>query len=165
MTNNEDKVMYTNHDVYYDGMSKICPVCGGKIIHPYTGHVTSEQLDEEMNCCIWGEVIDEGDSTIGYIPYCKNIHPYTLTSEEHKYVHYDLVEMVNCWDMPLSEKIEKVTDYLIFLFKDDNIKKEDIIFDVQDNKIVSIRFIQNIKNLTIDINIDEEGNIGFSRVR
>jgi hypothetical protein len=51
------------------------------------------------------------------------------------------------------------------LFKDDNVKKEDIIFDVQNNKIVSIRFIQNIKNLTIDINIDKDGNIGFSRAK
>lgn len=165
MTNNEDKVLYINHDVYYDGRGKICPVCGGKIIHPYIGLVTSEQLDEESKCCTWGEVIDEGDSTIGFVPQCKNIHPYTLASEEHKHVHYDLVEMVNCWDMPLSEKIEKVTDYLIFLFKDDNVKKEDIIFDVQNNKIVSIRFIQNIKNLTIDINIDKDGNIGFSRAK
>lgn len=33
--------------MYFDGNSKICPICGGKIIHPYTGLVTSEQLEEE----------------------------------------------------------------------------------------------------------------------
>ena len=26
MKNNEDKVMYNRHDVYYDGRSKICPI-------------------------------------------------------------------------------------------------------------------------------------------
>ena len=42
MENSEDKVMYTRHDAYYDSRSKVCPICGGKIIHPYTGYVTSE---------------------------------------------------------------------------------------------------------------------------
>lgn len=57
--------------MYYDGMSKVCPICKGKIIHPYTGMVTSEQLDEEFNSCVWVEVIDEGRSTIGYTPCCR----------------------------------------------------------------------------------------------
>ncbi len=31
----------------YNGQSNICPICGGKIIHSYTGNVTSKQLDDE----------------------------------------------------------------------------------------------------------------------
>lgn len=58
-------------DTHWDGFGKVCPICGGKIIHPYTGEVTSEQLDEESNCCIWMECIDEGRSTTGYVPCCR----------------------------------------------------------------------------------------------
>ena len=59
---------------YYDGRGNICPLCGGKIKHPYTGSVTSEQMEEDFNSCLWGECIDEGRSTIGYTPICKNIN-------------------------------------------------------------------------------------------
>ena len=57
--------------LFFDGNSKVCPLCGNKIIHPYTGYVTSEQLDEEFNSCIWIECVDEGGSTIGYNPICR----------------------------------------------------------------------------------------------
>lgn len=60
--------------MYFDGNSKICPICGGKIIHSYTGLVTSEQLEEESKSCIWIECIDEGRSTIGYMPCCKGTY-------------------------------------------------------------------------------------------
>ena len=60
--------------MYYDGMSKVCPVCGGKIIHQYTGCVTDEQMEEEFNSCIWIEVIDESRSTIGYTPCCRGTY-------------------------------------------------------------------------------------------
>ena len=119
MHSSEDKYRFTDHNNYYDGYGNICPICGGKIIHPYTGLVTSEQLDEESKCCIWGEVIDEGDSTIGYVPQCKRIHPYTLESENHEYIHYDLVELANSWDMPFSEKIEK----LFYKIKEDLVSR------------------------------------------
>ena len=56
---------------YYDGYGKKCPICGGKIKHPYTGSVTSEQIEEDFNSCIWVECIDEGRSTIGYHPHCR----------------------------------------------------------------------------------------------
>ena len=59
-------------DTYYDGYGSICPICGGKIKHEYTGYVTKEQLDEDFNSCLWIEHIDEGRSTIGYTPICKN---------------------------------------------------------------------------------------------
>ena len=40
-------------EVYYTGNGDICPVCGGRIKHPYTGEVTSEQIEEDMNFCQW----------------------------------------------------------------------------------------------------------------
>ena len=82
-------------EVYYTGNGDICPVCGGKIKHPYTGEVTSEQLEEDMNCCQWMEVCDEGDGCLGYTPICHNVHPYTKEEENHKFIHYDLLELLN----------------------------------------------------------------------
>lgn len=58
--------------MYYSGKGNICPICGGRIKHPYTGLVTSEQLEEDYKTCQWMEVCDEGRGTIGYIPICKN---------------------------------------------------------------------------------------------
>lgn len=55
---------------YYIG-GDVCPICGGRIKHPYTGHVSSEQIDEDINSCLWMEVIDEGRSTLGYTPICR----------------------------------------------------------------------------------------------
>ena len=61
-------------ETYYDGQGNICPLCGGKIKHEYTGIVTSEQMEEDSNSCLWGECIDGGRGTIGYKPICKNIN-------------------------------------------------------------------------------------------
>lgn len=159
MHNSEHKYCFTDYNNYYDGYGTICPICGGKIIHLYTGLVTSEQLDEESKCCTWGEVIDEGDSTIGYVPQCKKIHPYTLDSENHEYIHYDLVELANSWDMPFSEKVEKLFYYITGLFKD--IKKEDIkiSIDAVENKITNIELLEGIKNMCITLSVDDKGNI------
>ena len=159
MENNEDRVMYTNHGVYYDGRSKVCPICGGKIIHPYTGYVTSEQLDEEIASCTWCEVIDEGDSTIGYTPCCKNIHPYTLASEDHNYIHYDLVELANAWNMSINDKVEKLTEFITTFFK--GVEKKDVQFslDLVNDKITDITIAKPIERITIDLGIDKDGNI------
>ena len=159
MENNEDKAVYTNHGVYYDGRSKICPICGGKIIHPYTGYVTSEQLDEEIACCTWCEVIDEGDSTIGYTPCCKNIHPYTLASEDHNYIHYDLVELANAWNMSINNKVKKLTEIITTFFK--SVEKKDIqlSLDLVNEKITDIIISKPIEKVTIDLSIDKDGNI------
>ena len=159
MENNEDRVMYTNHGVYYDGRSKVCPICGGKIIHPYTGHVTSEQLDEEIASCTWCEVIDEGDSTIGYTPCCKNIHPYTLVSEDHNYIHYDLVELANAWNMSINDKVEKLTELITTFFK--GVEKKDVQFslDLVNDKITDITIAKPIERITIDLGIDKDGNV------
>lgn len=58
--------------MYYSGKDNICPICGGKIKHPYTGSVSIEQIEEDILTCIWMEVVDEGDSCLGYTPICKN---------------------------------------------------------------------------------------------
>ena len=49
----------------------ICPICGGKIKHPYTGQVTDKQLQEDIDTCLLVEVIDENDNTLGYHAICK----------------------------------------------------------------------------------------------
>jgi len=159
---NKDKAPYVNYDIKYDYDYPFCPVCGGKIKHPYTGEVTLDQLKEDSDTCIWGEVIDEHDNTLGYVPYCRHIHPYTLASENHKYIHYDLVELANCWDMPLNEKIEKLTQYLIHLYRNDVIKKEDIAFEIIEDKISNIIISKPISNLTINMTLNEDGKIEFT---
>ena len=59
---------------YYDFNTTECPICGGRIKHPYTGIVTEEQLEEDCKCCLWGEAIDECGGTLGYVPICRNIN-------------------------------------------------------------------------------------------
>lgn len=58
--------------MYYDGTSEVCPICGGKIVHQFTGLLEdTSQLDDEINNCVWIEVVDEGGGTIGYTSICK----------------------------------------------------------------------------------------------
>lgn len=61
-----------NHEQYLPYDTKICPVCGGKIKHPYTGEITDEQIEEDMKTCQLVEVIDENDFTLGYHAICRN---------------------------------------------------------------------------------------------
>lgn len=75
---------YYNPEVKYNLINKIessdylsydtsvCPICGGPIKHPYTGTVTTEQLDEDTESCLLIEVIDEHDNTLGYQALCKH---------------------------------------------------------------------------------------------
>lgn len=70
-TKNYDKIT-ENNETYLPYDTKICPRCGGKIKHPYTGEITSEQIDEDMNTCLLIEVIDEYDNTLGYEAICKH---------------------------------------------------------------------------------------------
>ena len=58
--------------LYFDYHEGVCPICGGRIKHPYTGLVTMEQIEEDARCCQWIEVVDEGGGTIGFRPICKN---------------------------------------------------------------------------------------------
>lgn len=67
----QDNYATTCSHAYLPYDTKVCPHCGGKIKHPYTGEVTSEQIDEDMNTCLLIEVIDESDSTLGYEAICK----------------------------------------------------------------------------------------------
>ena len=69
-----------NNGLYHDFYQTTCPICGGKIKHPYTGSVTSEQLEEDNNCCLWVEVIDESDSTVGYRPVCRYVNETEVTN-------------------------------------------------------------------------------------
>lgn len=61
-------------ELYYDYNETVCPICGGKIKHPYTGEVTIEKLEEDNNTCLWIEVINEDGDCEGYYPACKNIN-------------------------------------------------------------------------------------------
>ena len=151
-----NRTPYQDTDTYYDYNGVICPMCGGRIKHPYTGEVTSEQIDEDINTCLWMEVIDEDDITLGWTPICKNIHPYTLEEEEHVYVHYDMLELINNEDSSVSEKIDEVTTYILKFYPDVN--KEDIIFSVRENKLTEV-YVNGIEDLTLDLSLDEEGNV------
>ena len=68
----QDNYATTSSHSYLPYDTKVCPRCGGKIKHPYTGEVTSEQIDEDMNTCLLIEVIDEYDNTLGYEAICKH---------------------------------------------------------------------------------------------
>ena len=140
-----------------------CPICGKRIKHPYTGEVSMEQIEEDSQTCIWEEVIDDSKSTIGFHPICKNIHPYTLVSENHKYVHYDFFELVNMWDMTLAEKIERTYRYILSIYKDKNLKKEDIKITICGEKITDIALVSSINhvNMNIDMGLDDTGAITF----
>lgn len=69
---NDLKKLFQGADVdnLYEGTETECPICGGRIKHPYTGNVTSEQLEEDMSTCLWMEVTDESRSCLGYRPIC-----------------------------------------------------------------------------------------------
>ena len=147
-------------NVYYSGRSSVCPVCGGKIKHPYTGSVSSEQIEEDMNSCIWMEVCDEGDGCLGYTPCCKNIHPYTVKEEDHKFIHYDLIEMLNSSKQPLKEKIDLINKLVSFRL--DRNAETGTLVQVQVNdkeEITGINFIDGIKEMTFTLTMDNEGNI------
>lgn len=68
---NEDFICDNCRNKYLPYDTTICPICGGKIKHPYTGQVTDEQLQEDIDTCQLIEVIDENDNTLGYHAICK----------------------------------------------------------------------------------------------
>lgn len=61
-------------DNLYTGTEKRCPICGGKIKHPYIGLITSEQIEKDFESCLWIEVTDESRSCLGYRPICRKEH-------------------------------------------------------------------------------------------
>ena len=50
--------------------TKICPVCGGPIKHPYTGNVTTKQIEEDEATCQLIEVCDGFGCTLGWHALC-----------------------------------------------------------------------------------------------
>lgn len=66
---------------YVDYNTEVCPHCGGKSGHPFTGALTDERREEyedSFNQCNLMEVVDEGDGCLGYVVCCNktgaNIH-------------------------------------------------------------------------------------------
>ena len=148
-----------DHNIYYNGASDVCPVCGGRIKHPYTGMVTSEQLEEDEQCCIWMEVCDEGDGCLGYTPICKNVHPYTKEEENNEYVHYDVLEILNSsQDLSLENKLD-LLNKLIKISLGDNVEGTYSIVVSPEGKIERIEWLDSIKEITLNLTIDEQGNI------
>ena len=146
-------------EVYYTGNSDICPVCGGRIKHPYTGEVTSEQLEEDMNCCQWMEVCDEGDGCLGYTPICRNVHPYTKEEENHKFIHYDLLEILNSSKtLSIENKLDIISKLVSVCYGKDNSRFYTVTV-TPEGKIESINWLNNIEEMTLTLSLDKQGNI------
>ena len=146
-------------EVYYTGNGDICPVCGGKIKHPCTGEVTSEQLEEDMNCCQWMEVCDEGDGCLGYTPICRNVHPYTKEEENHKFIHYDLLELLNSSKtLSIENKLDIISKLVSVCYGKDNSRFYTVIVSPE-GKIESINLLDDIEGMTLTLSLDKQGNI------
>ena len=145
--------------VYYTGNGDICPVCGGKIKHPCTGEVTSEQLEEDMNCCQWMEVCDEGDGCLGYTPICRNVHPYTKEEENHKFIHYDLLELLNSSKtLSIENKLDIISRLVSVCYGKDNSRFYTVTVSPE-GKLESINWLNNIEEMTLTLSLDNQGNI------
>ena len=146
-------------EVYYTGNGDICPVCGGKIKHPCTGEVTSEQLEEDMNCCQWMEVCDEGDGCLGYTPICRNVHPYTKEEENHKFIHYDLLELLNSSKtLSIENKLDIISRLVSVCYGKDNSRFYTVTVSPE-GKLESINWLNNIEEMTLTLSLDNQGNI------
>ena len=146
-------------EVYYTGNGDICPVCGGKIKHPCTGEVTSEQLEEDMNCCQWMEVCDEGDGCLGYTPICRNVHPYTKEEENHKFIHYDLLELLNSSKtLSIENKLDIISRLVSVCYGKDNSRFYTVTVSPE-GKLESINWLNNIEEMTLTLSLDNQGSI------
>ena len=146
-------------EVYYTGNGDICPVCGGRIKHPYTGEVTSEQLEEDMNCCQWMEVCDEGDGCLGYTPICRNVHPYTKEEENHKFIHYDLLELLNSSKtLSIENKLDIISKLVSVCYGKDNSRFYTVTVSPE-GKLESINWLNNIEEMTLTLSLNKQGNI------
>lgn len=146
-------------EVYYTGNGDICPVCGGRIKHPYTGEVTSEQLEEDMNCCQWMEVCDEGNGCLGYRPSCRHVHPYTEEEENHKFIHYDLLEILNSSKtLSIENKLDIISKLVSVYYGKDNSRFYTVTV-TPEGKIESINWLNNIEEMTLTLSLDKQGNI------
>ena len=146
-------------EVYYTGNGDICPVCGGRIKHPYTGEVTSEQLEEDMNCCQWMEVCDEGDGCLGYTPICRNVYPYTKEEENHKFIHYDLLEILNSSKtLSIENKLDIISKLVSVCYGKGNSRFYTVTVSPE-GKVESINWLNNIEEMTLTLSLDKQGNI------
>ena len=143
--------------VYYTGKGDICPVCGAIIKLPHTGEVTSEQIEKDMNCCQWMEVCDEGDGCLGYTPICRNVHPYTKEEENHKFIHYDLLELLNSSKtLSIENKLDIISKLVAVYYKEN---KYYTVTVTPEGKIESINLLDNIEEMTLTLSLDNQGNI------
>lgn len=149
-----DRKPYREENIYYPYDLEICPICGGAIKHPYTGNVTSEQMEEDSNTCIWIECVDENDMSLGYHPICNNIHPYTLKSENHKYVHYDMIELVNSFPISIEERIKKIRSYIEYA--NPTLAKDQYDVLTENDKITGLRLAENIDLIGLTLGFDGE---------
>ena len=146
-------------EVYYTGNGDICPVCGGRIKHPYTGEVTSAQLEEDMNCCQWMEVCDEDGGCLGYTPICRNVHPYTKEEENHKFIHYDLLEILNSSKtLSIENKLDIISKLVSVCYGKDNSRFYTVTV-TPEGKIEGINWLNNIEEMTLTLSLDKQGNI------
>ena len=146
-------------EVYYTGNGDICPVCGGRIKHPCTGEVTSEQIEEDMNCCQWMEVCDEGDGCLGYTPICRNVHPYTKEEENHKFIHYDLLELLNSSKtLSIKNKLDIISKLVSVCYGKDNSRFYTVIVSPE-GKLEGINWLNNIEEMTLTLSLDNQGSI------
>lgn len=150
----EDRKPYRESNIYYPYGLNICPVCGGAIKHPYTGDVSMDQIEEDLNTCQWIECIDENNYTLGYQPICSRIHPYTLSSENHAYVHYDLIELVNTFKGSLEERVQKLDSYIKYLNPD--IQEDQYSIVTKDDKITEVILNNALEIAHITLNYDGE---------
>ena len=146
-------------EVYYTGNGDTRPMCGGKIKHPYTGEVTSEQLEEDMNCCQWMEVCDEGDGCLGYTPICRNVHPYTKEEENHKFIHYDLLEILNSSKtLSIENKLDIISKLVSVCYGKNNSRFYTVIVSPE-GKLEGINWLNNIEEMALTLSLDKQGNI------
>ena len=145
--------------VYYTGKGDICPVCGAIIKLPHTGEVTSEQIEKDMNCCQWMEVCDEGDGCLGYTPNCHNAHPYTKEEENHKFIHYDLLELLNSSKtLSIENKLDIISKLVSVCYGKDNSRFYTVIVSPE-GKLEGINWLNNIEEMTLTLSLDKQGNI------
>lgn len=146
-------------EVYYTGNGDICPVCGFIIKHPYTGEVTSEQIEEDMNCCQWMEVCDESDGCLGYTPICRNVHPYTKEEENHKFIHYDLLELLNSSKtLSIENKLDIISRLVSVCYGKGNSRFYTVTVSPE-GKLESINWLNNIEEMTLTLSLNKQGNI------
>ena len=132
---------------------------GVKLNTPYTGEVTSEQIEEDMNCCQWMEVCDEGDGCLGYTPICRNVHPYTKEEENHKFIHYDLLELLNSSKtLSIENKLDIISKLVSVCYGKDNSRFYTVTVSPE-GKLESINWLNNIEEMTLTLSLNNQGNI------